>query len=111
MNKEIMVQVALKGAVELAVNDKIKVGDISSETNTLFQAMIRIVGEDKSSSSDYTSQAIQTGSGGSVPMTDKQEYLLNKLCEELNITENMSNYTLAQASAKITELKALQTSK
>ena len=106
MNKEIMVQVALKGAVELAVNDKIEVKDIGSQTNTLFQSMIDIVGVDSDNSTNYSSQPIQTGSGGSVPMTDKQEYLLNKLLEELGESKDLTGYTLAQASGLISELKA-----
>jgi hypothetical protein len=102
MNKEIIVQVAFKGAIECAVNGKAEVNEIRNLTNLFTDIMLDTIGEQKQQSQFKSSNS--GSGGGSNPMTQPQKNLLNRLIKENGLELDISNFTVAQASNKIEEL-------
>ena len=101
MNKEIIVQVAFKGAIECAVNGKAEVNEIRNLTNLFTDIMLDTIGEQKPQQAQSTSYS---SSGSSKPITDKQKTLLRRLLDEAGISLDINALDVKQASEKIDEL-------
>ena len=99
MNKEIIAQVAFKGAIGCVVNGKAELNQVKELTKKFTQFICDEVGEEPKFKSSNSGSG-----GGSNPMTQPQKNLLNRLISENGLELDISNFTVAQASNKIEEL-------
>tara|TARA_Y100001972_G_C7662049_1_gene334083 strand:- start:2735 stop:3067 length:333 start_codon:yes stop_codon:yes gene_type:complete len=103
MNKEIIVQVAFKGAIECVTNanTESEVKDVRSLTKLFTEIMISEIGDYKPQQAQSTSYS---SSGSSKPITEKQKTLLRRLVDEAGINLDINALDVKQASEKIDEL-------